>query len=94
MDEWVYVKVYRAAGNARVIDIKLIWKANTLITLEGQTTKGYGGLNFRFAPRTETRITSNLGKEEDSDLKRLPWTDLSAMFAGNDYFSGSKYFSA
>lgn len=92
MDEWVYVKVYKAADNARAVDIKLIWKAVTSIGIEGQTKKGYGGLNLRFAPRAETQIYSNLGKEEDSDLKKLPWTDQSAKFGDNSYFSGLSIF--
>ncbi|MCK5458216.1 MAG: PmoA family protein [Melioribacteraceae bacterium] len=92
MDEWVYVKVYRASDNARAVDIKLIWKAITPIGIEGQTKKGYGGLNLRFAPREETQIFSNLGKEEDSDLKKLPWADQSAKFGGKNYFSGISIF--
>lgn len=88
MDESVFVKVYRATDNARAVDIKLIWKAITPIGIEGQTKKGYGGFNFRFAPRKETQIFSNLGKEKDSDLKNLPWADQSAKFGDNDYFSG------
>lgn len=92
MDEWVYVKVYRATDNARAIDIKLIWKAIAPIGIEGQTKKGYGGLNFRFAPRKETQIFSNLGEEEDSDLKRLPWADESAKFNDKNYFSGVSIF--
>lgn len=92
MDEWVYVKVYKAADNTRAVDIKLIWKAINPIGIEGQTKKGYGGLNLRFAPRTETQIFSNLGKEEDSDLKELPWADQSAKFGDNNYFSGLSIF--
>lgn len=92
MDEWVYMKVYRAADNSRAVDIKLTWKAITPIGIEGQTKKGYGGLNFRFAPRKETQIFSNLGKEEDSDLKKLPWADQSAKFGDNNYFSGISIF--
>lgn len=92
MDEWVYVKVYRAADSARAVDIKLTWKAIAPIGIEGQTKKGYGGLNLRFAPRKETQIFSNLGKEEDSDLKKLPWADQSAKFGDNNYFSGLSIF--
>ena len=92
MDEWVYVKVYNANKIARAIDIKLVFKANVEICLEGQTKKGYGGLNFRFAPRIETTITSQFGKEEDSDLKSLPWADQSAIFGDTNYFSGVSIF--
>lgn len=92
MDEWVYIKVYKAVENTRSIDIKLVLRANVQIALEGQTKKGYGGLNFRFAPREETVITSQFGVEEDSDLKKLPWADESAKFGGNDTFSGVSIF--
>ena len=92
MDEWVYVKVYKANENSRAIDIKLVFKASVEIGLEGQTKKGYGGLNFRFSPRIETKITSQFGKEEDSDLKSLPWADQSAIFGDNNYFSGVSIF--
>lgn len=92
MDEWVHVRIFKAIGESRAIDIQLVLKAISPVTLEGQTTKGYGGLNFRFSPRTETQITSMFGKEKDSDLKNLPWADESAKFSGNDYFSGVSIF--
>lgn len=92
MDEWVFVRVFKTAGASRAIDIQLVLRANTPLTLEGQTTKGYGGLNFCFAPRTETQITSVFGREEDGDLKNLAWADESAKFAQNDYFSGASIF--
>ena len=92
MDEWVYLKIYKTIENARVIDVRIVFKARKHIGIEGQDKKGYGGLNFRFAPREETIITSMNGIEEDSDLKPLPWADQSAKFAGNDYFSGVSIF--
>ena len=88
MDEWIQLRVFKSAGTSRTIDIKLTWKAKTEIAIEGQTKKGYGGLNFRFAPREETKIFSHDGREEDSDLKQLPWTDQSAIFGNNENFSG------
>lgn len=92
MEEWVFIKVYRSNGNSQVIDIKLEFKANTLVILEGETKKGYGGLNFRFAPGEDTQITSKYSKEGDSNLKSMPWADQSAKFANNDYFSGASIF--
>lgn len=88
MDEWVYVRVFRAEGGIRAIDMQLNWQAKTSLTLEGQDQKGYGGFNFRFAQRTDTQITSPFGKEKDSDLKAMPWADQSAKFDRNEYFSG------
>jgi hypothetical protein len=92
MDEQVELRVFRSIKNYRAIDVKIILKAKTNISFEGQTKKGYGGFNFRFAPRVETTITSNYGKEEDSDLKPLPWADLSARFNYNDNVSGAAVF--
>ena len=92
MDEWIFVRVFKSDKKSRAIDLQMVLKANTPLTLEGQTTKGYGGLNFRFAPRTETQITSHFGKEKDSDLKSLSWADKSAKFYQNDYFSGVSIF--
>jgi hypothetical protein len=92
MDEWIFVRIFKATDKNRAIDIQLVLKPTIPLTLEGQTTKGYGGFNFRFAPRTETQITSHHGKEMDSDLKHLTWADESAKFAENDYFSGVSIF--
>ncbi len=92
MDEWVYIRTFKASGEIRTIDIKLVLKAHEPVTLEGQNVKGYGGLNFRFAPRKETQITSMFGIEKDSDLKKLPWVDESGKFGFNDYYSGVSIF--
>jgi hypothetical protein len=92
MDEWVSVRIFRKTNPGRAIDISLTWKANEAIEFEGQTKKGYGGLNFRFAPREQTMLTSVEGKEKDSDLKPLPWADLSAIFNNSGEFSGGAIF--
>ncbi|NQT26593.1 PmoA family protein [candidate division KSB1 bacterium] len=92
MDEWVSIRVFRKANNGRAIDISLTWKSIVTVEFEGQTTKGYGGLNFRFAPREQTELTSYEGKEKDSDLKNLSWADLSAIFNNSGKFSGAAIF--
>lgn len=93
MDEWVYIRVFKTGETGRAIDLHLTWRALKQVTIIGQTTKGYGGLNFRFAPREETVITGPFGLEEkDSDLENLTWADQSARFGGNDYFSGAAIF--
>ncbi|MDX1701475.1 MAG: DUF6807 family protein [Melioribacteraceae bacterium] len=89
MDELIDLRVFRSFDIYRIIDIKISLKSRTNISFEGQATKCYGGFNLRFAPRQETQITSKYGKEDDSDLKNLPWADLSAKYDGNDYFSGA-----
>ncbi|MCA9731856.1 MAG: PmoA family protein [Deferribacteres bacterium] len=92
MDEWVSIRVFRTTEFGRAIDISLTWKALASIEFEGQTKKGYGGLNFRFAPREQTTLFSQEGNEPDSDLKNLPWADLSAVFNNSDHFSGAAVF--
>ncbi len=92
MDEWVNLRIYKTMENARVIDISLKLKAKAKVEIEGQDKKGYGGMNFRFAPRKETIISSEYGEEEDSDLKKLPWADQSAIFGNTDYFAGASIF--
>ncbi len=92
MDEWVAIRVFRKTDYGRAIDISLTWKSIVPIEVEGQTTKGYGGLNFRFAPREQTELFSKEGKEKDSDLKNLPWADLSAIFNNSGNFSGAAIF--
>ena len=92
MDEWVSIRAFRRTDKGRAIDIRLTWKAVVPIEIEGQTTKGYGGLNFRFAPREHTQLFSIEGKEPDSDLKNLPWADLSAEFANSGALSGAAIF--
>ena len=92
MDEWITIRMFRETDFGRAIDISMIWKAIVPIELEGQTTKGYGGLNFRFAQRERTELTSSEGKEDDSDLKNLPWADLTAIFNQIGKFSGAAIF--
>jgi hypothetical protein len=92
MDEQIELRIFRSTDNYRAIDVKITLEAKIKISFECQTQKGYGGFNFRFAPRVETTITSKFGLEEDSDLKSLPWADLSARFDTNDYVSGAAIF--
>ena len=93
MDEWVCVRVFRTGKRGRAIDISLTWQALEPIEIEGQDKKGYGGLNFRLAPRRETIITTSEGLEtSDSDLKEVAWADQSAKFADSEDFSGVAIF--
>lgn len=57
--EAVKVRVSRAVGNLRNLDLELELDATRgVVVLAGspENGKGYGGLSLRFAPRTETRI--------------------------------------
>jgi L-alanine-DL-glutamate epimerase-like enolase superfamily enzyme len=45
--------------------------------------KGYGGLCFRFAPRKNTVLTTDKGREAgDTDLVPHPWAQIEGEFAG------------
>jgi hypothetical protein len=92
MDERVNIRVFRETESGRAIDISVTWKAIVPIEIEGQDKKGYGGLNFRFADREQTELASIEGKEADSDLKNLPWADLSAKFNKSEKMSGVAIF--
>ena len=52
-------------------------------------------MTLRFAPRTDTVITTPLGQgNKDLTITRLPWADFSARFAGRAQPSGAAIFVA
>ena len=52
-------------------------------------------MTLRFAPRTNTVITTPLGQgDKDLTTTPLPWADLSARFAGRTRASGAAIFVA
>jgi len=94
MIERVWLRVYRAAGGERSLDLEFVWiPADKSITLQGAEGKSYGGLNLRYAPRKETVITVPGGRTKD-DLPDTPlaWADLSARFGGTPGRSGAAIF--
>ncbi len=94
--EQVWFRAGPSVKDERVLDLELLWvPLGTPITLEGAEGKSYGGLTLRFAPRTNTVITTPLGQGgEDLTITRLPWADLSARFAGRAQASGAAIFVA
>lgn len=94
MTERVWFHVYAAGADSQAIDVQLTWiPGERPITLEGAPDKSYGGLTLRFAPRTNTIITTPLGnKPEDLAVTRLPWADLTAQFRGAPGPSGAAVF--
>lgn len=88
MDERVDVLVYRASNTGRAMDVKLTWSPvdeEIAIIGQSQDDKGYGGLNYRAAPRTDTRLTAAGWRQPaDSDRIPFPWADLSAKYQGGD----------
>lgn len=96
MREQVWLRAAPSGKDERVLDVELAWTpVNDAITLRGAPAKSYGGLTLRFAPRTNTVITTPLGQgDKDLTVTRLPWADLSARFAGREQPSGAAIFIA
>jgi len=94
VEETVYFTVYRKGEKGRIIDVELTLEAlDSDVFIAGSSDpKGYGGCNFRPAPSQEEVITSELGEEGDSDLRRFPWADYSAVFEGAEKRSGVSIF--
>jgi len=93
MTERVWIRVYRADEQSRVLDIGLtIIPRGSPVTLRGAEGKSYGGMTARFAPgpRADTVITVPDGPTRD-DLPdtRLPWADFTSRFAGAQGPSGA-----
>lgn len=91
MRERVRLRAWPAEKDSRALDVELEWTPlDEAVTLEGAEGKSYGGLTLRFAPRTETVITTPKGQgKDDLTMTRLPWADLSARFAGREQASGA-----
>lgn len=96
VEEKVWLTAYPASSNERVLDLDFTWFPVTkAMTLAGAEGKSYGGLTLRFAPRTNTVITTPKGNgSEDLPMTRLPWADLSARFVGAQQASGAAVFIA
>ncbi|NUQ63459.1 MAG: PmoA family protein [Pirellulales bacterium] len=94
MIERVWMRSHAADGDRRALDFEFTWiPIDRPITLWGADGKSYGGLNLRFAPREDTRITVPAGLTK-ADLPDTPleWADLSARFAGASGPSGAAIF--
>lgn len=94
VDEQVWLRVWPATADGQAIDVEFTWvPLEKTLTLRGAEGKSYGGLTLRFAPRTETIITTSEGRtKEDLHIERLPWADLSAQFADARRPSGAAIF--
>ncbi|MFB3829233.1 MAG: DUF6807 family protein [Bryobacteraceae bacterium] len=86
MRETVDIVVRPAAADRRVFDLSVTFEAlGSRVEVAGapENRKGYGGLSFRFAPRTGTVILTGEGKEaKDTDMVPHAWAELSGIFAG------------
>lgn len=86
VNESIDVRVEPTIGNAHTLDITVTLEASDAkVVIGGQPdlTKGYGGMNLRFAPRTDTRITTPEGDvTEDEDMVPHAWAALEAKYEG------------
>lgn len=91
MQERVWLTVHPATATTRALDFEFTWQpVGKPISLAGAEGKSYGGLTLRFAPRTNTVITTPLGNApDDLYMKKLAWTDLTALFPGRSQSSGA-----
>lgn len=94
MQEEVQLHVFPATHEGRAINVELAWTAlDSPVTLKGAPNKSYGGFTLRYAPRTDTIITTPLGTgKKDLAVTQLPWADLSAQFKGATRPSGAAIF--
>jgi hypothetical protein len=94
MREEARLTVHPATAEGRAIDVTLTWTpTEEPIALAGAEGKSYGGLSLRFAPRTNTVITTPSGRAgADLLITRLPWADLSGQFKGAPGPSGAAIF--
>jgi len=98
MIERVWICAYKAAGDARSIDLEFTWiPIDKPITLWGAGGKSYGGLTVRFAPPSSkdpsTVITVPSGRTT-ADLPDTPlaWADFTSKFDDQPTPSGAAVF--
>lgn len=86
MAEQVRILVQPATEFERVIDLAFVWTpVDRPVRLAGAEGKSYGGLTLRYAPGTNTVITTPLGSQsEDRYMTRLPWADLTREWLAAD----------
>jgi hypothetical protein len=84
--ETVEIAVEPARDGKRVLELVLRFEAlGAPIAIAGtpDQKKGYGGLSLRFAPRTDTVLTTDAGREAaDTNLIPHPWAELTGIFQG------------
>lgn len=84
--ESVEITATPSSGPRRELEFNLRFEAlGTPVELRGEPTenKGYGGFCVRFAPRQQTTITTDKGREaKDTNMAPHPWAQLSGVFEG------------
>jgi hypothetical protein len=96
VQEQVWLRASPSSKDERALEVELtLVPIDEPLTLRGAEEKSYGGFTFRFAPRTNTVITTPLGQgDKDLMVTRMPWADFSARFAGRTEHSGAAIFVA
>jgi hypothetical protein len=96
VQEQVWLRAGPSSEDERVLDVELtLVPIDEPLTLRGADGKSYGGFTFRFAPRTNTVITTPLGQgDKDLMVTRMPWADFSTRFIGRADYSGAAVFVA
>ena len=93
LDETVTITTFRSSMSGRIVDIELVLRPVGEPVTIGSSGSGYGGLNFRFAPRTDTMLcTSGGALDKDVNRERFLWSDLSGRFDNSPGFSGVAIF--
>ncbi len=96
VDEVVRLTIHRQEPDhqSRAINLQFTWTPiDQPLSLAGAEGKSYGGLTLRFAPGTDTAITTPDGRNpEDLYETRLPWADLSRNWVSSGNRSGAAIF--
>ena len=93
VDEYVWLRVFKASDIGRVIDISLTFISSEPVEFQPKDFKAYGGLCLRFAPRKEVKIHSPEGfVDQDILRKNWVWADQSALHRDSDKVSGVTVF--
>lgn len=96
MIERVWIRAYRRSGDARAVDIDLVFiPVDETVTLWGAPGKSYGGLTVRFAPPSPKEAVITVPGEvttEDLYDTPLPWADFSSRFSSAESLSGAAVF--
>ncbi len=96
VDERAQITVYPAGKVGRIVDVDLTLEAlGQPVRIAGEVNKGYGGFNFRPAPRPEQIITTVNGVvSENSNMVPSAWGDFSARFGNGERWSGVSIFQS
>lgn len=86
VSETIRITAHPVRDGKRILDFELTFTATTApVEIAGSpdNRKGYGGFSVRFAPRQNTVLTTDAGREaKDTDMVPHPWAQLEAEYGG------------